>query len=80
MCQDDAGGIFTLGGGDAMSKNVIISKKKSDVPAEENYVCFTCGKLISGDHVYIKTKRNSELHIHYECIPWKEQKNEKIDA
>ncbi len=63
-----------------MSKNVIISKKKSDVPAEENHVCYICGKLISGDHVYIKTKRNSELHIHYECMPGRGDGNEQTDA
>ncbi len=33
------------------------------------YLCSECGKLIEGDHVYIKTKRGTELHIHHECIP-----------
>ncbi len=33
------------------------------------YLCSECGKPIEGDHVYIKTKRGTELHIHHECIP-----------
>lgn len=33
------------------------------------YICSECGKPIEGDHVYIKTKRGTELHIHNECIP-----------
>lgn len=31
-------------------------------------ICDICGKLISGDHVEIKTRRGTELHIHYECV------------
>lgn len=33
-----------------------------------NRICDVCGKLISGDHVEIKTRRGTELHIHYECV------------
>ena len=33
-----------------------------------NRICDVCGKLISGDHVEIKTRRETELHIHYECV------------
>lgn len=43
-------------------------KKKDSSPAKQNYVCYICGKIISGDHVEIKTKRGSELHIHHECM------------
>lgn len=32
------------------------------------HCCYICGRLITGDHVYIKTKRGSELHIHFECM------------
>ena len=32
------------------------------------FLCRECGKPIEGDHVYIKTRRGSELHIHYQCI------------
>lgn len=35
----------------------------------KSFLCSECGKPIEGDHVYIKTKRGSELHIHYECMP-----------
>lgn len=31
-------------------------------------ICYICNKEISGDHVYIKTKRRTELHIHFECM------------
>lgn len=44
--------------------------------------CDVCGKLISGDHVEIKTRRGTELHIHYECVrrgendgKWNEESN-----
>ena len=30
------------------------------------YLCSECGKPIEGDHVYIKTKRGTELH-HLPC-------------
>lgn len=33
------------------------------------YICPECGKQIGGDHVVIRTRRNTELHIHYGCIP-----------
>lgn len=36
---------------------------------EEIYTCSICGKDITGDHVIIKTRRKTELHIHYECMP-----------
>lgn len=44
------------------------AKLKASVPQQEIYICYICGKEIHGDHVYIKTKRRSELHIHFECM------------
>ena len=44
--------------------------------------CDGCGKLISGDHVEIKTRRGTELHIHYECVRREEndgKRNEESD-
>lgn len=32
------------------------------------YMCYVCGKEISGDHVYIQIKRKTKLHIHFECM------------
>lgn len=37
--------------------------------SEPVYVCSVCGKDIAGDHVYIKTRRGTEQHIHYGCMP-----------
>lgn len=42
-------------------------KKKNDKPAP-TYLCYVCGKTISGDHVYVKTRRRTELRIHFECM------------
>lgn len=33
------------------------------------YLCSECGKPIEGDHIYIKTRRGTELRIHNQCIP-----------
>lgn len=41
--------------------------KKKDAPPQE-HVCYICGKVISGDHVYIRTRRRTELRIHNECM------------
>ena len=49
-------------------------KKSSTPPQQETYLCYVCGKEIHGDHVYIETKRRSKLHIHFECMPGKENK------
>ncbi|MGC6173226.1 hypothetical protein [Lacrimispora sp. 38-1] len=52
------------------------AKKKIRSPElEEGHLCYICGKEIHGDHVYIKTRRRSELHIHFECMPGKQQVN-----
>lgn len=44
-----------------------VEKKKQ--PESKVYTCSECGREISGNHVYIKTKRRTALHIHYECMP-----------
>jgi len=50
-------------------------KKKAITPQQEKiYLCSICGKDIHGEHVYIKTRRRSELRIHFECMPGKEIK------
>lgn len=43
-----------------------MAAKKKDVP--QAHICYICGEVISGDHVYIRTKRRTELHIHYDCM------------
>lgn len=48
------------------------AKKKTDAPQE--YICYICGKVISGDHVYIRTKRRTELRIHYGCMDVRRKK------
>lgn len=44
------------------------SKKNNTPLTQEQYICSICGKLISGEHVYIRTKRRTELRIHFECM------------
>ena len=46
---------------------IMPAKKKEDKP--QTYLCYICGKEICGEHVYIKTKRRTELHIHFGCMP-----------
>nr|DAL93898.1 MAG TPA: Vacuolar sorting protein 39 domain 2 [Caudoviricetes sp.] len=46
-------------------------KRKPSESEQKTYLCYICGKEIHGDHVYIKTKRRTELHIHFECVPGK---------
>lgn len=43
-----------------------VEKKKQ--PESKVYTCSECGQEISGNHVYIRTRRRTELHIHYECM------------
>lgn len=47
-------------------------KRKEERPAI--YLCDVCGKEISGDHVYIQTRRKTKLHIHFECMNTGEDK------
>lgn len=49
-------------------------KKKDASP--QTYICYICGKVISGDHVYIRTRRRTELRIHYECMNVGRNQNE----
>lgn len=42
-------------------------KKKESKPVK--HICYVCGQEIEGDHVYIKTRRKTELHIHFGCMP-----------
>ena len=42
--------------------------------SEPVYICSICGKDIAGDHVYIKTRRGTEQHIHYGCMPCRKRK------
>lgn len=32
------------------------------------FICSECGKPVEGDHVVIRTRRHTELHIHYGCM------------
>lgn len=40
-------------------------KKPKEAPPT---LCYICGREIEGDHVYIKTRRRTELHIHFGCM------------
>lgn len=54
------------------------TKKKEEKPTI--HLCYVCGKEISGNHVYIQTRRRTELHIHFECMNTgrnKEERNEQ---
>jgi len=53
-----------------------VERKKP--PEPEVYTCSECGREISGDHVYIRTRRRTELHIHFECMPGRRRQDEKI--
>lgn len=48
--------------------------KKKDAPPQ-TYICYICGEVISGNHVYIRTKRRTELRIHNECMNVGRSKN-----
>lgn len=49
-------------------------KKKDDRP--QTYLCYICGKEISGDHVFIRTRRRTDLHIHL-VVCRRERKGER---
>lgn len=42
--------------------------KEKKQPESPVYICSECGREISGAHVYIKTRRRTELHIHFGCM------------
>ena len=52
------------------------AKEKKKQPESPVYICSQCGQEISGDHVYIKTRRQTELHIHFGCMPGRRSRNE----
>ena len=41
-------------------------KKKNE--KQVTFICSECGKPVEGDHVVIRTRRHTELHIHYGCM------------
>lgn len=43
--------------------------KGKKIKEPKTYICSECGGEISGDHVYIRTRRRTELHIHFGCMP-----------
>lgn len=49
--------------------------KEKKQPESPVYICSQCGQEISGDHVYIKTRRRTELHIHFGCMPGERNRN-----
>lgn len=58
----DAGSILPVGGGNKVNK--------TNQPVDNRvYICSICGKPIAGEHVEIRTRRNTKLHIHYGCVP-----------
>ncbi|MCI5996121.1 MAG: hypothetical protein MRZ45_09310 [Blautia sp.] len=40
-------------------------RKKKETAA---HICSMCGKEIHGEHVYIRTRRRTDMHIHPECM------------
>ena len=52
-----------------------IKAKEKKQPKAPVYICSQCGQEISGDHVYIKTRRRTELHIHFGCMPGERNRN-----
>ena len=55
-----------------------IKAKEKKQPESSVYICSQCGQEISGDHVYIKTKRRTELHIHFGCMPRKQGRGPEV--
>jgi hypothetical protein len=49
----------------------VAGNKKSNPPPPKIYICYICGKEIHGDCEHITTRRRTELHIHFECVPGK---------
>nr|DAP60476.1 MAG TPA: ubiquitin-binding zinc finger protein [Caudoviricetes sp.] len=55
---------------------MVAKAKEKKAPKPRTYICSECGQEISGDHVYIKTRRRTELHIHFGCMPGRRSRNE----
>lgn len=51
------------------------AKEEKTTAKPKVYICSECGREISGDHVYIKTRRRTELHIHFRCMSGKRNSN-----
>lgn len=55
---------------------MVAKAKEKKQPESPVYICSQCGQEISEDHVYIKTRRQTELHIHFGCMPGRRSRNE----
>lgn len=56
----------------------MVAKEKKQ-PESPVYICSECGREINGDHVYIKTRRRTELHIHFGCMPGERRKELEVN-
>ncbi len=43
--------------------------KKNNEKGTAIHTCYVCEKPIEGDCVYIRTRRRTELYIHFGCMP-----------
>lgn len=57
---------------------MVAKVKEKKQPESPVYICSECGREISGDHVYIKTRRQTELHIHFGCMPGKQVRGPEV--
>lgn len=57
---------------------MVAKVKEKKQPESPVYICSECGREISGDHVYIKTRRQTELHIHFGCMPGKQGRGPEV--
>lgn len=44
------------------------ARDKGEKKEQETVLCDICGKVITGEHVYIQTRRKTKLHIHFGCM------------
>ena len=56
----------------------VTKTKEKKQPEPRTYICNESGREISGDHVYIRTRRRTELHIHFECMPGRRSKDPEV--
>lgn len=47
------------------------------IPTFPVFSCSECGKEITGEHVKIMTRRRTELHIHFGCMPIRQRGREQ---
>lgn len=57
---------------------MVAKAKEKKQPESPVYICSECGREISGDHVYIKTKRRTELRIHFGCMLGKQGRGPEV--